>query len=178
MKKLLFALALLIISTQGAFAISCDPNTDKFNVGQWCITTSDTLVPTTSASSQVIYERYTTANTNNQLLESESGKFLVDTGGATGLTPVAGNGGSKHILPRAKPGLTYTVCTGAKIVTTVDTLDTSDLIEASISGTNLDAGDSLKSTGQAGECATFTSTLAGRWNVIMNPAVWSDNGTS
>lgn len=179
MKKTFFlALLGLILTTQGAFAATCNSDRDKLTVGEWCISSQDTLIPSASAGQQVVYERYTTANTPNQLIETESGKVLVDTGGASGIALAAGNGGSKHTLPRAAPGLNYKICTGSRAVITVDTIDTSDLIEVSISGTALDAGDSLRSTGQAGECLTVTSTVANKWNAEMDPAVWTDNGTS
>lgn len=178
MKKLLFALALLILTSNSAFAIVCNSNTDKWNVGQWCVTTTDTLVPTSTGSQQVVYENYTTANTNNQLLENESGKVITDTGGSTDGTCTAPCGGSKHLLPRAKVGLTYTIIAGSKDTVTVDTIDTGDTIQYSISGTLLDAGDSIKSTGQAGDAVTLTSTAPGKWSIQSMKAVWTDNSTN
>ena len=125
------------------------------------------------------YERYTTPNTNNTLTAAESGKVIVDTGGSTGLNMSAGSGCSKHILPRAAPGLQFTFVTGAKCRMTIDTVDTSDLIEYSISGTNLDAGDSILSTGQAGEAVTLFSTVANKWSIKNNGSVaFTDNGTN
>ena len=123
------------------------------------------------------YERYTASNTNNTLIAAESGKTIVDTGGGGTFTY-----GSKHILPRAAPGLTYTLCSGARgsngITIDIDTVDTDDTIEVSISGTSLDGGDSLKNNGQAGECITVFSTVANKWTAIMSPAAWVDNGTN
>lgn len=180
MKKLFLALALLAFFTPGAFAASCDPNTDRMTNGEWCINTNSVLIPSSSAGQQVIVENYTAKGVNNTLAATESGKTIVDTGGGTGVLTYAF--GSKHILPRAAAGLTYKICTGVRgvngIVATVDTVDTDDTIEVSISGTMLDAGDSLKSTGQAGECVTLTSTVANKWNAEMDPAVWTDNGTN
>lgn len=179
MKKLLFALALLILTTQGAFAITSNPDTDKLTIGQWAITSTDTLVPTSSASRQEIVENYTTANTANALLENESGKIISDTGASTdGSCNTAGWGGSKHTLPRAKVGLTYTLTAGSKCYVTLDTIDTSDIIRYSVSGTLLDAGDSVKSTGQAGDSVTVVSTVAGKWDIKEMKGTWTDNSTN
>lgn len=176
MKKLLLVLALITALPIGAFAATCNSDSDKFSSDQWCINSQDTLIPTASAGQQVIWERYTGSNTNNQLTADETGKVIVDVGSGAGISSPAG--GSKHILPRAAVGLNYKICTGSKAVITVDTLDANDTIEVSIGGTVLDAGDSLKSTGQAGECLTVISTAANKWNAEMDPAVWTDNGSN
>lgn len=176
MRKFIFALALLMLIPGGAFAATCNPNNDKFTSDQWCINSQDTLIPTASAGQQVIYEQYTAANTNNSLGADETGKYLTDMGGASG--PTAVGSGSKHILPRAAVGLTYTISVGSKSTVTVDTLDTSDTILYSISGTGLDAGDSIKSTGQAGDSVTLTSTAANTWSVTQMKGTWTDNSTN
>lgn len=126
------------------------------------------------------YENYTTVNTNNTLISAESGKVLVDTGGSTDATGVctAGKGGSKHILPTAAPGLVFTFTAGSKCVMTVDTVDTNDRIRYTISGTALDGGDSIKSTGQAGDSVTLFSTVANMWDVVQMKGTWTDNGTN
>ncbi len=176
MKKLLFALALLMVMTNGAFAATCDPNTDRLTNGGVCITTNGTFIPDQAGGTQVVYENYTTANTNNTLTAVESGKHITDTGGAAG--PTATGGGSKHILPRAAPGLEFTFSVGSKSFITVDTVDTSDTIMYSISGTGLDAGDSIKSTGQAGDSVTLTSTVANQWSITAMKGTWTDNSTN
>lgn len=176
MKKLFLALALLIVFPHGAFAASCDSNTDKWNIGNFCVTTNDTFIPSTSAGQQVVTENYTSANTNNSLSATESGKFITDTGGGPGVGGVGSC--SKHILPRAAAGLTYTITAGTECTVTVDTLDSSDLIRYSISGTELDAGDSIKSTGQAGDSVTVTSTVANKWSITNMKGTWTDNSTN
>ena len=122
------------------------------------------------------YERYTSANTDNTLLSNESGKTIVDTGGG----PLSGGVGmcSKHILPTAAPGLQFTFIAGTKCTMTVDTASTSDTIEYSISGTLLDAGDSVKSTGQSGDSITVFSTVANKWSIKDMKSTWTDNGTN
>ena len=122
------------------------------------------------------YESYTTASTNNTLLAAESGKTITDFGGASG--PTASGACSKHILPRAAPGLQFSFATGSKCTMTVDTVDTSDTILYSISGTGLDAGDSIKSTGQAGDSVTVFSTEANKWQIKAMKATWTDNSTN
>lgn len=122
------------------------------------------------------YERYTSANTNNTLLAAESGKVISDTGGG----PLTGGVGmcSKHILPTAAPGLEFTFVAATKCTMTVDTADTSDTIEYSISGTLLDAGDSIKSTAQAGDSVTVFSTVANKWQIKAMKGTWTDNSTN
>ena len=176
MKKLLLALALLLITANGAFA-DCNRDTDKFSNDQWCIDSSDTLIPTTSAGQKVIYETYSAPTANNTLATEETGKIITDIGNSTAPTQ-AGKSCSKHILPRAAVGLTYTLIAGGRCTVTLDTVDTSDTILYSISGTGLDAGDSIKSTGQAGDSVTLTSTAANSWSIQQMKATWTDNGTN
>lgn len=178
MKKLFFALALLIITSHGAFAASCDPNTDKWNIGQWCVTTDDTLIPSTSAAVQLVTETVTVANTPRQLQYSESGKVITDMGGRTAGSAQLCPGGSKFTLPRAAAGLTFTIMDGTKCFSTVDTLDTNDIILNSISGTVMAAGESLKSPGQAGDSVTLTSTSANQWSVTDMRGSWTNNGAN
>lgn len=179
MRKLylaILALALIGLLPGKAFAIPCNPNTDKWNLGQWCVTTTDTLVPTTSASSQVVYESYTSVNTANALLENESGKVIVDTGGAptSNCTADLPCGGSTHTLPRAKVGLIYTLSAGSEATVTLDTVDSSDRILYSITGTELSAGDKIISTGQAGDSVTVVCPVAGKWAIASMKGVWTD----
>lgn len=172
MKKLFFALALLILTTHGALAATCNSDNDKFSSDQWCISSSDTLIPSSSAGQQVVAEADTTATSvTRQLTARESGRYIED------------RVGKKFSLPRAAVGLQYTFSTGynaggLRVTSTVDTLDTADIIDYSISGTSLDAGDSVKSTGQAGDSVTVTCTSANKWSITQMKAVWTDNGTS
>lgn len=143
-------------------------------------TGNGTVVYAIDTGIQYPYEHYTTANTNNSLNDYESGKTITDTGGSSDAAMIceAGEGGSKHILPRAEPGLEFTLTTGAKCSVTLDAFDTSDQILFSISGTVLDAGDSLKSTGQAGDSVTVFSTVANKWSIKQMKGSWTDNGTN
>lgn len=182
MKRFLLFLAMLLVSgaamaertaTFGDYNSSGEPRMKADYDGTYGYITfaSDTGI-------KYPYERYTTANTNNTLNSAESGKTIVDTGGSSSLNQAAGEGCSKHILPTAAPGLVFTFTAGSKCFMTVDTVDTNDLIEYSVSGTNLDAGDSIKSTGQAGDSVTVFSTVANRWSVSQMKGTWTDNSTN
>lgn len=178
MKKLVF-LALALLSLVGfahtGHAASCFGDTDKFSTAQWCINSQDTLIPTTSAGQQVITESFSSTS-NNLLLVDESGKTIVDMGGKTAPTQLGGC--MKHVLPRASAGLTFTIVTGVRCVVTVDTIDTDDTILWSTGGFGLDAGDSLKTTGDAGDFITVTSPAANKWAVTNFRGVLLDNGTN
>lgn len=177
MKNLLFALALLIITTNGAFAASCNGNNDKWNTGNWCVTSADTLIPTSSAGQQVIYETVTAGNNaTRQMTPQETGKTITDLGGVT--TPGALGGCSKYNLFHATPGLTYTFVAGSRCFITVDTMDAADTILNSISGTGFAAGESLKSAGQAGDFVTVTSTANNKWSITGMRGSWTNNGTN
>ncbi len=187
MKKLFLVLALLIIGSlsfpHGAFATSvCNANTDKWNVGQWCVNTADTLIPSSTAGQQVIYEQVANgganvaANSQRLMSANETGKVLTDMGGVSG--PTLSGFGSKYILPRATVGLTYTFSVGSKSFITVDTLDASDTILNSISGTGFAAGESLKPSGQAGDSVTLTCTGANRWSITQMRGSWTNNGAN
>lgn len=122
------------------------------------------------------YENYSSPSANNTLTADESGVTITDMGGAAG--PTAAGSCSKHTLPRAAPGMVFSFATGSKCTMTVDTVDTSDQILYSISGTGLDGGDSIKSTGQAGDSVTLFSTVANKWQIRSMKSVWTDNGSS
>lgn len=178
MRKLFFLalLALVVLSSNGAYAATCNGNTDKFSSDQWCISSADTLIPTASAGMQVVYEKVTSFTSGRSLLAKETGKVITDMGTVSG--PTLLGFGSKFILPRAAPGLTYTFSVGSRSFTTVDTLDTSDTILNSIAGTGFAAGESLKSTGQAGDSVTVTSTAANQWSITAMRGSWTNNGTN
>ena len=123
------------------------------------------------------YENYTAANTANALALTECGKVITDTGSASG--PTVNGQCSKHTLPRATPGCGFTFTTGAKNCRiTVDTVDTSDTILYSISGTGLDAGDSIKAPSEAGDSVKLFSTVANKWSIEDMHGTWTDNGTN
>lgn len=122
------------------------------------------------------YVNYTSANTADTLIAGQSGVTITDMGGAVG--PTAAGYCSKHTLPRAAAGLQFSFSAGSKCFMTVDTVDASDTILYSISGTGLDAGDSIKSTGQAGDSVTLFSTAANQWQIKAMKATWTDNSTN
>ena len=181
MRKLIVFVALfsLMLLPGRAYSASCDTNTDKWNIGQWCVDKYDTMIPTTSAGSQVVTEQYTAA-ANNTLASEESGKIIVDTGGAS--SPGLNGSCSKHILPRAAAGLSYTFVTGSKCEMTIDTVDSSDTIFFSPQSVALDAGDSIKnSVRMAGVSVTLVSAAANRWSpvgIASSDSIWVDNGTN
>lgn len=171
MKKALLLVAVaLMLYTSPAFAVCAD--TDKFCVDEWRINYQDTLIPTTSAGEQVIINNYTTNTATYAFATQETGVIVVD------------NIGTKFTLPRAAAGLRFTVVagynttSGRPVASTVDTVDTSDTIIYSISGTKLDAGDSIKSTTQAGDAVTLCGSAANQWVICDMKAVWSDNSTN
>jgi hypothetical protein len=109
------------------------------------------------------------------LIAAQSGITISDTGGGS---PTTVGSCRKFTLPTAAPGLEFTFTTGSKCTMTVDTADTNDTIMYSISGTGLDAGDSIKSTAQAGDSVTLFSTAANKWFVKQMKATWTDNSTN
>ena len=111
------------------------------------------------------YENYT-SSAANALSASESGTHIFDAKGV------------KHTLPRAAPGLIFTISSTVAQSITVDTVDTSDTIVWNSDGTALDAGDSLKSYKRAGESITVFSAVANKWVVISERGSWKDNGTN
>lgn len=118
------------------------------------------------------YEVFTTAAATNNLDASDSGRRLI-------AAEVAPAGGSHYILPQAIAGLEIELCTGTQVTATLDTHSTNDIINHTISGTALDAGDSLKSSGQAGDCIRVTCGSDTNWYITnMGAAAWSDNSTN
>lgn len=186
MKKfsyVLMALLMLLVLPNLSLA-TCNSDTDKFSSDQWCIDNEDTLIPTSSAGMRVVYEYYTDAPTTSHVLATqETGKILVDMGGKS--SPGDTGVGSKHVLPRAAAGLTYTFITGVKETITIDTVDTSDQIIYSALSTadsnlyTLNYGDSIKNTGDVGDFVILMSPVANKWIVINSgTSHWSDNGTN
>lgn len=111
---------------------------------------------------------------------TDSGRTITDFGGKTAGSSVAG-WGLKYVLPACTSstlGATYTVSTATKTTVTVDTASTSDTIAYSISGTALDAGDSIKSTGQAGDSVSLVCGASGVWSITQMKATWTDNSTN
>lgn len=186
MKKLFFALALLILTSHGAFAV-CNTDTDKFDTKGWCIDTNGQLTPKALSVNDALTGLYggfqvpvltlTTANTPQTITAAESGYFFTDSGGVTSDTLIGY--GSKWVLPRATIGLKYTLSTGSKSTVTLDTVDTADTFLFSISGTGLQMGDSIKSSGQAGDSVTVVCAKAGTWTVTgTGSTAWTNNGVN
>lgn len=122
------------------------------------------------------YTNYTTPNTPVTLTAAQSGLMVTDMGNGTGPTTVGSC--SKWTLPAAVPGLEYSFSTGSKCFMTVDTASTSDTILYSITGTGQAGGDSIKSTGQAGDSVTLFSTATGKWSVKAMKSTWTNNTTN
>lgn len=188
MKKLFLALALLILSTHGAWAV-CVSDTDKFDTRGWCIDTAGQLTPKSIAAAdngtgigvtqgglQLPVMYIATANTPTTLAPYQSGSVITDSGGVTSDT--LSGAGSKFTLPRAIVGLNYTLTVGSKSTSTIDTLDTADTFFFSASGTGLQMGDSLKSPGQAGDHIEVVCTKAGTWSIVSMGTTWTANGTN
>ena len=138
-------------------------------------TGNGTVVFASDTGIQYPFEHYTTQGANT-LLDYESGKVITDMGGASG--PTQTGSCSKHTLPVAEAGLEFTLTAGSKCTTTLDVSSTDDTILYSISGTGLDAGDSIKSTGQAGDSVTLFSTATGSWSIKSMVGIWTDNSTN
>lgn len=116
----------------------------------------------------------------HQFVTADSGTVLTDYGGiaASTTTPVTIGYGSIHRLPPCNSsglGLRYTVAVGSRAFVTLDTYDLTDVILYSISGAGLSAGDSVKSTGQAGDEVSVQCNAANTWTVVDMKGAWTDN---
>lgn len=176
MKKLLFALALLIVTSHGAFAATCNPDTDQWDINGWCVNNAGTMIPKSAGSVQVPNINVLTANTPTTLTIAQSGSVIGDSGGVTSDTLTGF--GSKFTLPRAAVGLNYTLTVNSKSTSTLDTLDTADTFMYSISGTGFQMGDSMKSTGQAGDSVSVACVKAGQWTITQMHSIWTNNSTN
>lgn len=118
-----------------------------------------------------------TANVPRQLVTADSGRTLVDWGGNTpGVAALSGSG-SKYFLPpadTAEIGQVYSIVTGVKEFVTLDTYSSSDIILYSVSGASLSAGDSVLSSGNAGDIFTVQNTAANTWAVVGKNGTWTD----
>lgn len=123
------------------------------------------------------YVTYTTSPTTVgvTLTAAQTGTTITDFGGGSGPTQVGSC--RKFTLPTAVAGMQFAFTTGSKCTMTVDVQST-DTILYSISGTGLDAGDSIKSTAQAGDSVVLFSPAAGSWAIKSMKATWTDNGTN
>lgn len=181
---------------------------DSFNTKGWCIDGYGVLTPhigrvtnsqdlSTVGAYRVPVSYDSIANTNVSFNSQQSGLVMVDSGGVT--TDTLKGYGSKFILPGCNTGvlttgttptggllttqgMTFTLTVGSQSFSTLDTLNTSDTFMYSISGTGFQMGDSMKSTGQAGDSVTVvcSSGLAntGVWVVKDMHGAWTNNGTN
>lgn len=142
----------------------------------WALEGDSNITRIIPESYETPVETYTSANTANTLTAAETGKSLVDCGAST-CGPTLTASCSKHTLPTAVAGYEFSFSAGRKCSMTVDVQST-DTILYSISGTGLDAGDSIKSTGQAGDSVTLYSPVANVWAIKAMKGTWTDNGTN
>ena len=126
-------------------------------------------LPPTGVGWNPAYELFTTDAATNNLDPTDSGRRLIDTT----------TFGSRYILPQAIAGIEIELCAGNQVTVTLDTHDTGDTINHSISGTLLNAGDALLSSGEAGDCIRVTSGSTDNWYVTgMGPNAWTDHGSN
>jgi hypothetical protein len=180
MKKLGLLIALMLLTTV-SYAASVTATFGDANSNAQYRVKSDTDGTITFASDTSIsypYSDVTSATVAQALAATDSGKIIIDEGNGS-------LSGHKFTLPRAAPGLEFTIVVGAQnispsglIYTTVDTVDTSDKIDFSISSVALSLGDSIKSTGQTGDSVTLCSAKANHWGVCSMKGSWTDNDTN
>lgn len=179
MRKLFLLIAILCLLSSASFAAVTTATLGDQNSSSVYRLTCDSDGVCTYAQDTGIkypYVSYTTAPTTVgvTLTAAQSGTTIVDTGGGG---PTTTGSCRKFTLPTAAPGMEFSFSTGSKCTMTVDVQST-DTIQYSISGTGLDAGDSIKSTGQAGDSVQLFSPAAGQWNLKAMKATWTDNGTN
>lgn len=181
LSKLLSVIVLLVfvimpVLSQAASTTATMGDTNASNVYRFSCDTDGVCAYAQDTGILMPYVSYTTSpgTVGVTLTAAQTGAMIVDTGGF----PPTGTGSCrKFTLPTAAPGMLFSFSTGSKCTMTVD-VQSADQILYSISGTGLDAGDSIKSTGQAGDAVTLFSPAAGTWAVKDMKAVWTDNGTS
>jgi len=122
------------------------------------------------------YESFSSSTVGtNTITASETGKTIVDMCGVTNGVAI-NQGGSKYTLPTAVVGMEFTLSAGGQCFVTLD-VDDMDTILYSSSSTGMHAGDSLKSTGQAGDNVTLFCPATTKWQVKSMFGTWTDNGT-
>ncbi len=183
MKKLFLVLALLILMSQGAFAV-CNPDLDKFDTKGWCIDQYGVMTPKTIATdSQQISSQggsqdpvivFTGAySTYDTLSVQNSGSDIVDFGAGT--TTVAGQGG-EYILPTAAAGLVYSFAVGSANTITIDTLITTDTIYSALA---TPAGNGIKNTSKStADSVTIVGVAAGKWVIKSQFGTWASTGAN
>lgn len=187
MKRILLLIAFLLAVVGNVFAVATTDQItatmgDQNSSGQYRVQTqfdgtNGYLRFSSDTGIFLPYLNYTSVGTTNiTLTAAQSGITITDSGGTQGPTGVGFC--RKFVLPTASPGMQFSFAAGSKCTITVDTADTNDTIMYSISGTGLDAGDSIKSTGQAGDSVTLFSTVANQWQVKAMKSTWTDNGTN
>lgn len=195
MKKLLLVLALLLLTMNGAFAVtypSCSKggsvangtNGDSFKTNGWCVDGYGVLTPETGMTTSSTQPNsqggmavpviavntpiYTSASPL-VLIPQQTGSYISDMGGVTA-DSLVGMGGH-YRLPTAAAGLIYTFSVGSKSTITIDVVDAVDSIQMNAnSGSGQVVGptlnsQSIKNPGSPGDSITLWSPGAGKWLV-------------
>lgn len=168
MRKALALLIVALLIATPAFAVSRTATFgDQNSSGTYRLTAENDgqLTFASDTSIKYPYSTHSTVSTNT-LDDLDTGKFIVDTGGA------------KHVLPTPEAGMVLTFSAGAQVYMTVDTATTDTTILYSVTGTSLDGGDSIKSTGQAGDSVTLCAPNTTTWAICGMKGTWTDNGTN
>lgn len=165
-------------SAQTVMATLGDQNSsNEYRVKVTRDTVTQTAILTYASNTGIVYPYQAShdSSATNTLTLGESGNVVID------------NVGAKHTLANCTPGAEFTVTAGFytqgtteyPTTFTVDTSTTGERILFSTSGTMLDAGDSVKSSGQAGDSVTLRCSVDSQeWAVIDMNGTFSDNGTN
>jgi hypothetical protein len=179
MKKLFLVLALLILTTQGAFA-ACNTGTDAFDTDGWCIDTYGVLTPKLGTEppnvgglggEQNAVEYFANPQaTYDTLTAYQSGHIFVDMGGVTS----GAGSGSTYILPAASAGLVFNFVVGSQTTVTIDTLSASDTIYGV---TPVVAGNGIKNSSKVtGDSIELLGVATGKWVIKNYGGTWVDTG--
>lgn len=182
MRKLFSLIALLVMLSLPAISFAASTTAtfgdqNSSNAYRVIADTDGTVTYQSDTGIMYPYVNYSTYPTTVgvTLTAAQSGTTITDTGGGT--TRLAGSC-RKFTLPTAVAGMSFSFAAGAFQCTMTVDVQSTDTIQYSISSVGLDAGDSIKSTGQAGDSVTLFSTAANLWQVKSMKAVWTDNSTN
>lgn len=196
MKKLLLVLALLLITSQGAFAAfiypSCNnggnnnngTNKDRFNTRGWCIDDYGVLTPQTGYTPVTGYPNtqggmavpvinITSNNsTYDTLLAQNTGNYIIDTGGVANGT----GSGREYILPASGKGEIFYFTVASKSTITIDTLTNTESI---IMSPQIVVGHGIKnSSSTTSDTITLVSNSVGTWVASGIDGTWVDTGSA